>query len=159
MEQHAHYRDATAYLQKLRALQRRALVMVKAHLVHVLVSATDGTMTQIQAEKGNLLLPNTASTEVSIFYIKFRSLAPRIKPLTAELERRANRLDYAALLAECQECYVTQRLRLLQEVVESCISDMYDSNCFFFSSFLFQSRFIRLFYFSLWLKLSIIEYA
>ena len=47
-----------------------------------------------------------ADAAASRFYAKFRALAPRVRPLTTELERRAARRECAALLRDVSFIFV-----------------------------------------------------
>ena len=119
MSEHAHYKDAAAHLARLQQLQGRGLNLVKLHVINTLKMATQSVQTQVQGTA------SSAEASFTLYYGRFRLHAPRIKALMAEIERRSEAgNEYAVLLKDCHNCYLTQRVALLQPVVDSAINGM-----------------------------------
>jgi hypothetical protein len=67
---------------------------------------------------------NENDADASLYYAKFRAIAPRIRPLTTELERRSARRECAALLNDCHIAYFGERASLLSGVVGRQLAEL-----------------------------------
>lgn len=67
---------------------------------------------------------SAAAGDASLYYAKFRALAPRVRPLTSEIERRAARRECLALLTDCHAAYFDERALLLGDVVARQLDEL-----------------------------------
>ena len=56
-----------------------------------------------------------------MLYLTFRTTAPQLKPLCAELEKRASLPEYNSLLNDCHNCYFNQRRALLSPIINASL--------------------------------------
>ena len=133
---HPHYREAPVYLAKFQASLTRALTLIRAYVVTSLETATRqvlsttraAAVTDVSSADEPAVGTGASTTNAfTLFYGRFRTRAPRIKALMEQLELRQNinannnagsmdgnsSSEYAQLLSDCHQCYVTQRQTLL----------------------------------------------
>ena len=135
---HPHYRETPVYLAKFQASLTRALTLIRAYVVTSLETATRQVLSTTRAAAVNdkttagaeepVGTATSTTNAFTLFYGRFRTRAPRIKALMEQLELRQNSnannnnpgtmdggssSEYAQLLSDCHQCYVTQRQTLL----------------------------------------------
>jgi len=141
---HPHYREAPVYLAKFQASLTRALTLIRAYVVTSLETATRqvlsttraAAVTDVSSADEPAVGTGASTTNAfTLFYGRFRTRAPRIKALMEQLELRQNNnannnagsmdgnssSEYAQLLSDCHQCYVTQRQTLLAPSVSESI--------------------------------------
>jgi len=123
-ESHATFKDAKRHTAQFRALQERALGVVRSHVVSLLAQASRTVAGELAAEHGTLPLAGTLLAEASTFYVRFRAFAPRVRPLIEEVESRADESpDYGELLRDCREAYTAVRSADLAPVVAANLEE------------------------------------
>lgn len=139
------YKEAPVYLAKFQASLTRALTLIRAYVVTSLETATRQVLSTTRAAAASDAATGSAEDTVggttsttnafTLFYGRFRTRAPRIKALMEQLElRQSNNVnnnggaldgnsssEYAQLLSDCHQCYVTQRQTLLAPSVSESI--------------------------------------
>ncbi|KAJ3161949.1 Golgi transport complex subunit 3 [Geranomyces michiganensis] len=116
VQSHMQYRDAELYLMRFRQCMTRGLTLIKMHFVRSM-RTTLADIKQKIANRGpkDLLTPNM---QLSLFYVKFRTLAPSLRFLLAQLEARCeNHPEYYALLGDCLSTYFQVRQGLLDPYI------------------------------------------
>ncbi|KAL8567225.1 hypothetical protein ACOMHN_046635 [Nucella lapillus] len=112
------YRESEVYLTRFSQCLSRALNHIKTYVSKILTAATQ----QVQPQKD---APNMSDNAFTLFYGKFRANAPRVKPLTEQLELRLDKgPEYQQVLGELHMCYFTQRQVLLTPSITTTISDL-----------------------------------
>ncbi|KAJ3010421.1 Golgi transport complex subunit 3 [Thoreauomyces humboldtii] len=127
VQSHMQYRDAELYLMRFRQCMTRGLTLIKMHFVHIM-RATLADIKEKIANRGakDLLTPNL---QLSLFYVKFRSLSPGLRFLLAQLEARCeNHPEYYALLGDCLATYFSVRQLLLDPYIAAHIQGLLESN-------------------------------
>jgi hypothetical protein len=123
-ESHASFKDAKRHTAQFRALQERALGVVRSHVVSLLAQASRTVTAELAAEHGTLPLAGTLLAEASTFYVRFRAFAPRVRPLIEEVESRADESpDYGELLNDCRDAYTAVRCADLAPVVAANLDE------------------------------------
>ncbi|MPC15446.1 Conserved oligomeric Golgi complex subunit 3 [Portunus trituberculatus] len=113
------FQESSLYLAKYKHCLSRALGMVKTYVTKSLENATQQVIPKSGAEK-----PTTDNAAV-LYYGKFRTNAPRIKSLMAEIEDRVeNSPEYTNLLSDCHQCYFAQRNKLLGPCVTDAVAQL-----------------------------------
>lgn len=93
--------------------------MVKLYVTKSLESATQQVLPKPGIEK-----PSSDNAAV-LYYGKFRTNAPRIKTLMAEIEDRVeNSPEYLNLLSDCHQCYFAQRQTLMGPCVADAVTEL-----------------------------------
>jgi hypothetical protein len=105
---HPAFKELSIYQARFQQCLLRALSLIRVHVTNQLK-----TIAQEVLPAKDSVVHHTDSA-FSLFYGKFRTVAPRIKSLMEQVEHRC-RFDhgYMSLLQDCQQCYVAQRLQLL----------------------------------------------
>lgn len=62
-----------------------------------------------------------------MLYLTFKTNAPQVKILTAELEKRAGLAEYQGLLVDCHNCYFNQRRQLLLPIISASLRKLASS--------------------------------
>lgn len=118
LEANQHYKETNSYLAQFRHLLAQALSMIRSYVIATLQQTTH----QVFPKRDSLSPYDNAFT---LFYGKFRTHAPRIRTLMEQIEERVEKsLEYQQLLADCHQCYFTQRELLVGPSVSAAISEL-----------------------------------
>jgi hypothetical protein len=102
------FKESEVYLLKYRQLQGRGLTLVRNYVINTFKDTASHVLTQLKTQKDATSL---------IFYVDFKLVAPKVKPLCTEIENRSGQREYAALLSDCHTVYFQQRRLLLHDLV------------------------------------------
>ncbi|KAF9011857.1 Sec34-domain-containing protein [Cyathus striatus] len=109
LKQHRHYREADLYLLRFQQCMTRAMTLIKMNFV--------GSLRALTADISRRLSEKDLSEHIQthLLYPRFASVATRIRPLLAELERRGKAYpnELGALLGECHAAYFYARRQLV----------------------------------------------
>ncbi|KAK7484256.1 hypothetical protein BaRGS_00024505 [Batillaria attramentaria] len=112
------YKESEIYLARFSQCLARALNHIKTYVTNILTNAT----LQVQPKKD---APSMSDNAFTLFYGKFRANAPRVKPLTEQLELRLDKgPEYKQVLGDLHACYFAQRELLLTPSITTTISDL-----------------------------------
>ncbi|XP_067128052.1 conserved oligomeric Golgi complex subunit 3 [Centruroides vittatus] len=118
LETNQHYKETNTYLSQFKHLLSQALSMIRSYVVATLQQTTQ----QVIPKRDSLSPYDNAFT---LFYGKFRTHAPRIHTLMEQIEERVDKcVEYQQLLADCHQCYFTQRELLIGPSVSAAISEL-----------------------------------
>ncbi|GAB6028336.1 Golgi transport complex subunit 3, partial [Chamberlinius hualienensis] len=118
----ARFKESSVYLARFRHCLARALSMIHNYVLKSLQAATQ----QVVPVKDSQNLHGNAFT---LFYVKFRTNAPRIKTLMEQIEIRVSHThEYQQLLSDCHQCYFAQRNLLITPSVVSAITELANSH-------------------------------
>ncbi|XP_077287311.1 conserved oligomeric Golgi complex subunit 3 [Arctopsyche grandis] len=135
LKENSNYKESNVYLIKYRHCLSRAFNLIRSYVNHVLTHATEQILTprpQLDADSTQIeLLPlnPTADTAFALFFGKFQAAAPKLKNIFKEIEDRVEKSEeYANLLQECQQCYLTQRAQVIWSGVEAAVKELTDNH-------------------------------
>ncbi|CAG8471282.1 5572_t:CDS:10 [Ambispora leptoticha] len=118
MQGNLRYRDSELYLMRFRQCMTRGMNLIKMSFV----GDIKGLGIEI-AKKANQPLDLESQQELS--YSKFRALAPKLKPLLNEIEKRCPAYgEYSSLLSDCYNAYFSVRQQLLIPAIVAQIQSM-----------------------------------
>ncbi|XP_077514002.1 conserved oligomeric Golgi complex subunit 3 [Amblyomma americanum] len=118
LESNPQYKEAATYLIRFKHLQWQALEMVRSYVT----STLEHTTHQVLSRKDPLC---SADNSFALLYGKFRTHAPRIHSLVAQIEERVDRnAEYRELLDACHTCYFGQRETLLGSSVSTAMKEL-----------------------------------
>ncbi|XP_035250087.1 conserved oligomeric Golgi complex subunit 3 [Anguilla anguilla] len=120
---HPNFKDYPVYLAKFKQCLSKAMHLMKTYTVNTLYNLTS------QLNKRDPL--GTASTDnaFTLYYVKFRAAAPKVRTLIEQIEQRSEKIpEYQQLLGEIHQCYLDQREQLLSPSITSTITDMTSQN-------------------------------
>ncbi|KAJ3190367.1 Golgi transport complex subunit 3 [Gaertneriomyces sp. JEL0708] len=126
IQSHMQYRDAELYLMRFRHCMTRGLTLVKMHFVNSMRTTQNDVREKI-ANRGttDALTPNL---QMSLFYVKFRALAPSLRFLLAQLEARCEtHPEYYALFGDCLAAYFNTRQTLLNPYILAHIQGLVEN--------------------------------
>ncbi|XP_075708378.1 conserved oligomeric Golgi complex subunit 3 isoform X2 [Rhinoderma darwinii] len=120
---HPNYKDYPVYLAKFKQCLSKAMHLMKTYTVNTLQNLTSQLMRRD---------PSTAphsDNAFTLFYVKFRGAAPKVRMLIEQMEQRSEKLpEYQLLLGEIHQCYLDQRENLLSPSITSTITDLTSQN-------------------------------
>ncbi|RIA80198.1 Sec34-like family-domain-containing protein [Glomus cerebriforme] len=118
MQTNLRYRDSELYLMRFRQCMTRGMTLIKMYFI----STIKGLGLEI-AKKNNQILNSTVQS--ALFYVKFKTIAPKLKELVNEIEKRypAHR-EYYSLLNDCYNAYFSVRQQLLIPVIYMKIQEL-----------------------------------
>uniref|UniRef100_A0A671T3X9 Conserved oligomeric Golgi complex subunit 3 n=1 Tax=Sinocyclocheilus anshuiensis TaxID=1608454 RepID=A0A671T3X9_9TELE len=120
---HPHFKDYPVYLTKFKQCLSRAMLLIKSHTVSSLQNLT------AQLTKRDPLGAPNADNAFTLYYVKFRAAAPKVRRLIEQVEQRSNKIpEYQQLLDEIHQCYLEQREVLLSPSINSTFTDLTSQN-------------------------------
>ncbi|KAK9968901.1 hypothetical protein ABG768_027123 [Culter alburnus] len=120
---HPNFKDYPVYLSKFKQCLSKAMQLIKSHTVNTLQNLT-GQLTK----RDPLGAPN-ADNAFTLYYVKFRAAAPKVRRLIEQVEQRSEIIpEYQQLLDEIHQCYLDQREVLLSPSINSTITDLTSQN-------------------------------
>ncbi|KAH6585004.1 hypothetical protein BASA60_000718 [Batrachochytrium salamandrivorans] len=118
--QHLHYKDAEIYRMRYRQCMTRSITLVKMHFVNVIRGLQQDIGEKLEGRQTHEPLP--MNMQLTLFYVKFRTLASKIKHLLGEIEERCNEhTEYLVLLRDCFTAYFVARRTLLSPFISAHI--------------------------------------
>ncbi|KAF9437631.1 Golgi transport complex subunit 3, partial [Entomortierella beljakovae] len=123
VQNNLNYRDSELYQMRFRQCMTRGMTLIKMHLITKLraLSVEVASKKPVLA-KGESINSTMATT---LFYVQFRLIAPPLRTLVAQLEKRCvTHKEYNSLLNDCYNCYFSVRQQHLSSVIISKIQEM-----------------------------------
>uniref|UniRef100_A0A8C2ZV76 Conserved oligomeric Golgi complex subunit 3 n=1 Tax=Cyclopterus lumpus TaxID=8103 RepID=A0A8C2ZV76_CYCLU len=120
---HPNFKDYPVYLAKFKQCLSKARHFMKIHIVNTLQHLTS------QLTKRDPMGLTNADNAFTLYYVKYRAAAPKVRSLIEQIEQRAEKIpEYHQLLDEVHQCYLDQRELLLSPSITSTITDLTNQN-------------------------------
>ncbi|XP_028292098.1 conserved oligomeric Golgi complex subunit 3 isoform X1 [Gouania willdenowi] len=120
---HPNFKDYPVYLAKFKQCLSKAMHYMKVHIVNTMHNLTN------QLTKRDPQGLTNADNAFTLYYVKFRAAAPKVRSLIEQIEQRTEKIpEYRQLLEEVHQCYLDQREQLLIPCITSTISDLSSQN-------------------------------
>ncbi|TTH08274.1 Conserved oligomeric Golgi complex subunit 3 [Bagarius yarrelli] len=120
---HPNFKDYPVYLTKFRQCLSKALHLLKTHIINTLKNLTNQLIKRDPAATAN------TDNAFTLYYVKFRAAAPKLKTLIEQVERRSEKIpEYQQLLDNVHQCYLDQRDVLLAPTIKSTIIELTGQN-------------------------------
>ncbi|KAL0985564.1 hypothetical protein UPYG_G00158660 [Umbra pygmaea] len=118
-----NFKDYPVYLAKFKQCLSKATHFMKTHIFNTMQNLTS------QLTKRDPLGLANADNAFTLYYVKFRAAAPKVRTLIEQIEQRADRIpEYRYLLEETHQCFLEQREQLLSPSITSTITDLTSHN-------------------------------
>ncbi|KAF9106589.1 Golgi transport complex subunit 3 [Mortierella sp. GBA35] len=123
VQENLKYKDSELYQMRFRQCMTRGMTLIKMHLITKLRALSAEVLSKKPVlAKGESIKPAMAT---ALFYVKFRTIAPQLQSLVAELEKRCvTHKEYKSLLNDCYNCYFSVRQQHLAPMIVSKIQEM-----------------------------------
>ncbi|XP_040281372.1 conserved oligomeric Golgi complex subunit 3 isoform X1 [Bufo bufo] len=123
---HPNYKDYPVYMAKVKQCLSKAMHLMKTYTVNTLQNLTNQLMKRVRQDPSTAPHSDNAFT---LFYVKFRGAAPKVRTLIEQMEQRSEKLpEYQLLLGEIHQCYLEQRENLLSPSITTTITDLTSHN-------------------------------
>ncbi|XP_054643703.1 conserved oligomeric Golgi complex subunit 3 isoform X3 [Dunckerocampus dactyliophorus] len=120
---HPNFKDYPVYLAKFKQCLSKAMHFMKVHIVNTMQN-----LTSVLTKRDPMGLAN-ADNAFTLYYVRFRAAAPKVRSLIEQIEQRAEKIpEYHHLLDEIHQCYLDQREQLLSPSITSTITDLTQQN-------------------------------
>ncbi|TKS67146.1 Conserved oligomeric [Collichthys lucidus] len=120
---HPNFKDYPVYLTKFKQCLSKAMHFMKIYIVNTMQNLTS------QLTKRDPMGLTNADNAFTLYYVKFRAVAPKVRSLIEQIEQRAEKIpEYHQLLEEIHQCYLDQREQLLSPSITSTITDLTNQN-------------------------------
>ncbi|XP_045695068.1 conserved oligomeric Golgi complex subunit 3 [Phyllostomus hastatus] len=120
---HPNFKDYSVYLLKFKQCLSKALHLMKIYTVNTLQNLTNQLL-----KRDPLSVPN-ADNAFTLFYVKFRAAAPKVRTLIEQIEQRSEKIpEYQQLLNDIHQCYLDQRQLLLGPSITSTVTELTSQN-------------------------------
>ncbi|XP_063648209.1 conserved oligomeric Golgi complex subunit 3 isoform X7 [Pan troglodytes] len=120
---HPNFKDYPIYLLKFKQCLSKALHLMKTYTVNTLQ-----TLTSQLLKRDPSSVPN-ADNAFTLFYVKFRAAAPKVRTLIEQIELRSEKIpEYQQLLNDIHQCYLDQRELLLGPSIACTVAELTSQN-------------------------------
>ncbi|XP_006736286.1 conserved oligomeric Golgi complex subunit 3 [Leptonychotes weddellii] len=120
---HPNFKDYPVYLLKFKQCLSKALHLMKTYTVNTLQNLTNQLLKRDPAS-----VPN-ADNAFTLFYVKFRAAAPKVRTLIEQIEQRSEKIpEYQQLLNDIHQCYLDQRELLLGPSITCTVTELTSQN-------------------------------
>ncbi|TPX43835.1 hypothetical protein SeLEV6574_g04838 [Synchytrium endobioticum] len=117
VQSNMNYRDAELYTMRFRQCMTRGMSLLKLHVINTFRGLQTDIKDRLANRPPNEALPPSLYT--SLFYVKFKTVAPRLKALVAEIETRVpGHREYQSLLHDCYNGFSSTRSALLDPQIQ-----------------------------------------
>jgi uncharacterized protein YaaR (DUF327 family) len=125
---HPTFKDSDLYRMRYRQCMTRSMTLIKLHFVDAIRQLQTEIRDKLKLQTGTELI--SSNVQLSLFFVKFRALASRMRGLVSELEMRCpSHQEYFALLRDCINAYVKVRRTLLTPIIsENVKKKLIESN-------------------------------
>lgn len=113
-------KESSTYLVKYKHCQSKAINLMEQYIFKVLDKATESILDPKETDK-------TADAAIALFYGRFQSMLPKIKPLIEQIESRSYKCqEYDTALTRCQQHYLNHRGMVLRSSVQKGLESIQD---------------------------------
>ncbi|XP_031218639.1 conserved oligomeric Golgi complex subunit 3 isoform X1 [Mastomys coucha] len=120
---HPNFKDYPVYLLKFKQCLSKALHLMKTYTVNTLQTLTNQLLKRDPSS-----VPN-ADNAFTLFYVKFRAAAPKVRTLIEQIEQRSEKIpEYQHLLSDIHQCYLDQRELLLGPSIAYTVTELTSQN-------------------------------
>ncbi|OXB57970.1 hypothetical protein ASZ78_004292 [Callipepla squamata] len=120
---HPNFKDYPVYLTKFKQCLLKAMHLIKTYTVNTLQNLTNQLM-----KRDPSAVPNSDNA-FTLFYVKFRAAAPKVRTLIEQVEQRSEKMpEYQQVLNEIHQCYLDQRELLLGPSISSTVTELTSQN-------------------------------
>ncbi|XP_028610074.1 conserved oligomeric Golgi complex subunit 3 isoform X1 [Grammomys surdaster] len=120
---HPNFKDYPVYLLKFKQCLSKALHLMKTYTVNTLQTLTNQLLKRDPSS-----VPN-ADNAFTLFYVKFRAAAPKVRALIEQVEQRSEKIpEYQHLLNDIHQCYLDQRELLLGPSIAYTVRELTSQN-------------------------------
>ncbi|XP_063190763.1 conserved oligomeric Golgi complex subunit 3 isoform X2 [Chroicocephalus ridibundus] len=118
-----NFKDYPVYLIKFKQCLSKAMHLIKTYTVNTLQNLTSQLM-----KRDPSAVPNSDNA-FTLFYVKFRAAAPKVRTLIEQVEQRSEKMpEYQQVLSEIHQCYLDQRELLLGPSIASTVTELTSQN-------------------------------
>ncbi|CAG8514323.1 7608_t:CDS:10 [Paraglomus brasilianum] len=118
MQNNLRYRDSELYLMRFRQCMTRGMTLIKMYFVN--------EINTLSMEIAKQTAQNASSAnQTALHYVKFRTIAPKLKGLVREIEKRCpGHREYYSLLNDCYKAYFVVRQQVLIPAIVAQIQEI-----------------------------------
>ncbi|KAL0135965.1 Sec34-like family-domain-containing protein [Mucor lusitanicus] len=118
MQDHHTYRDSELYLMRFRQCMTRGITLIKMYVVSTLKTLGYDVYKQVNTKDA------TMGKQIAMYYVKFKTIAPTIRSLTAQVEKRCGHKEYQSLYEDMLHAYFQTRQQLLSPLISKKIQQL-----------------------------------
>ncbi|EGV97070.1 Conserved oligomeric Golgi complex subunit 3 [Cricetulus griseus] len=123
LKEQPNFKDYPVYLLKFKQCLSKALHLMKTYTVNTLQTLTNQLLKRDPSS-----VPN-ADNAFTLFYVKFRAAAPKVRALIEQIEQRSEKIpEYQHLLSDIHQCYLDQRELLLGPSIACTVTELTSQN-------------------------------
>jgi hypothetical protein len=117
MQDHHQYRDSELYLMRFRQCMTKGITIIKMYVVN--------TFKNLGFEVYKHTKDATVGKQMTMYYVKFKTIATTIKSLTTQVEERcAGHKEYQSLYEDMLHAYFQTRQQLLSPLIAKKIQQL-----------------------------------
>lgn len=119
MQTHHQYRDSELYLMRFRQCMTKGITLIKMYVVATLKNLGYEVYKQVNTKDA------TMGKQMTMYYVKFKTIASTIKSLTVQVEKRCEgHKEYQSLYEDMIHAYFQTRQQLLGPLISKKIQQL-----------------------------------
>lgn len=119
MQDHHVYRDSELYLMRFRQCMTRGITLIKMYVVSTIKNLGYEVYKQVSTKDA------TMGKQMTMYYVKFKTIAPTIKSLTSQVQKRCpGHKEYQYLYEDMIHAYFQTRQQLLGPLISKKIQQL-----------------------------------
>lgn len=119
MQDHHEYRDSELYLMRFRQCMTKGITLIKMYVVSTLKNLGYEVYKQVNTKDATL------GKQMTMYYVKFKTIASTIKSLTVQVEKRCEgHKEYQSLYEDMLQAYFQTRQQLLSPLISKKIQQL-----------------------------------
>ncbi|GAA5814892.1 hypothetical protein MFLAVUS_008395 [Mucor flavus] len=119
MQDHHMYRDSELYLMRFRQCMTKGMTLIKMYVVSTIKSLGYEVYKQVNTKDATL------GKQMTMYYVKFKTIASTIKSLTVQVEKRCQgHKEYQSLYQDMLQVYFQTRQQLLGPLISKKIQQL-----------------------------------
>uniref|UniRef100_A0A1A9WXK5 Conserved oligomeric Golgi complex subunit 3 n=1 Tax=Glossina brevipalpis TaxID=37001 RepID=A0A1A9WXK5_9MUSC len=126
IKEHPNFKDSPSFIIKYKQCLNKAISLMRNYVTTVMAQATEATLHPKQSLVSAGESPNTSpDATFALYYGKYQTSAAKIKRVSQLVESRVELCrEYANLLGDIQQCYLSERSTIMTPAVDNAIKDI-----------------------------------
>ncbi|KAI9586369.1 conserved oligomeric Golgi complex subunit 3 [Glossina fuscipes] len=126
IKEHPSFKESSTFIIKYKQCLNKAISLMRNYVTQVMAQATEATLHPKQPLVSAVEAANTSpDATFALYYGKYQTSAAKIKRISQMVESRVELCrEYANLLGDLQQCYLSERSTIMTPAVDKAIKDI-----------------------------------
>uniref|UniRef100_A0A1A9V877 Conserved oligomeric Golgi complex subunit 3 n=1 Tax=Glossina austeni TaxID=7395 RepID=A0A1A9V877_GLOAU len=126
IKEHPSFKESSTFIIKYKQCLNKAISLMRNYVTQIMAQATEATLHPKQPLVSAVEAANTSpDATFALYYGKYQTSAAKIKRISQLVESRVELCrEYANLLGDLQQCYLSERSTIMTPAVDKAIKDI-----------------------------------